>query len=315
MTRAAKLVAGFALLSGTLCSGADNLSAARSDARAGKVDAAIADLTADPRRAGAQALLCQLYGSIDERDLAIAACEAASMAAPSSSEDALQLARAYGDKADHSGALTGMRMVGKIRDNFERAVRLDPDNVDALSDLGEFYVQAPGLAGGGVDKARPLVTRLEALSPARAHRLAAMIAAKTKDEAAAQQEYEAELAVAHSPEAYVDLANFYRGRKQSERAADYARMAIEHDMHHGPDTLDAVVILIDLKSDLKAAQKGLRGYLSSPQTGAVARCAKAHVLLAQTLQASGNAAGAQQEYAAALLLAHNYEPARKGTSK
>ncbi len=294
---------------------AQGMATAKMEARAGRVDAALGALANAPKSAEADALRCQIYSSIEKRDQAIAACEGAAAAVPSSSEDALALARVYGDKADHSGALTGMRMVGKIRSNFERAVQLDGNSVDALSDLGEFYVDAPGVAGGGVEKARPLVTHLKPLSPARAHRLAAMIAAKEKNDAAAIQEYQAELAVAHAPEAYVDLANYYRSRKQNDRAAEYAADAIQHDAHHGSDTLDAAALLLDLKLDVKAAQAGLRQYLATPQNDAVARYAKAHVLLGQSLQAGGDTAGAQKEFAAALALAHDYEPALKGMSK
>ena len=293
---------------------AQSLAAARADARLGKVDAAIADLSTAPKTAESHALLCSLYGSIEKRDAAITECEAASAAAPSSSDYALGLARAYGDKADHSGALTGMRMVGKVRGNFERAVQLDPNSVDALSDLGEFYVEAPGIAGGGIDKARPLVTRLQPLSPARAHRLAAMIAVKAKDDKTAEAEFNAELAVAHSPEAYVDLANFYRNHKGPERAAEQAKLAISRDTHHGPDSLDAAALLLDLKLETKAAQGALRAYLATPQSG-VASYARAHVLLATSLRAGGDTAGAQKEFAAALALAHDYEAARKGASQ
>lgn len=137
-----------------------------------------------------------------------------------------------------------------------------------------------------------------------------MIAAKNKDDATAEREYQAELAASHAPEAYVDLAKYYRGRKQFDQAAENARLAIERDAHHGPDTLDAVAILIELKRDPKSIQGGLRAYLNTPQTG-VASYARAHTLLGNSLAAAGDTAGPGREYAAALALARTYEPARK----
>ena len=293
---------------------AQSLAAAKADARVGKVDAAIADLSLAPKTAETHALLCSLYASIEKRDEAVRECEAASAAAPSNSDYALELARAYGAKADHSGALTGLRMVGKIRASFERAVQLDPNSVEALSDLGEFYVEAPGMVGGGTDKARALVTRLQPLSPARANRLAGMIAEKAKDDKTAETEFTAAIAVAHTPEAYVDLAKFYRSIKQPDRAAEQAKLAISRDTHHGPDTLDAAAILLDLKLDPRASQDALNAYLKTPQQG-VADYARSHVLLGDSLRAAGNTAAAQREYAAALALAHDYEPARKGAAQ
>jgi len=285
---------------------------ALADARAGRVDAAVAALK-PIRNADAQELLCKLYSSVDGRDEAITACESAASLAPSNSDYALELARVYGNKADHSGTFTGMRMVSKIRGSFEKAVQLNPKNVEALSDLGQFYAEAPGIVGGGLDKARDIANRLKPLSAARAHRLSAMIAAKSKDDATAEAEYRAELAVAHSPEAYVDLASFYRSRKQADRAAQNAKLALAADPHHGPDTLDAAAILIDLKQPIEAIA-ALRAYLGTQQIE-LSAFAHAHVLLGNALKATGDTAGAQKEYAAALALAANYDAARKGAGQ
>ena len=275
---------------------AQSLAAAKADARLGRVDAALAELASSPKSAETHALQCALYGSIEKRDQAVGECEAASAAAPSSSEAALALARAYGDKADHSG------------------VQLDPGSVEALSDLGQFYVEAPGVVGGGLDKARTLIAKLQPLSAARAHRLAGMIAVKAKDEKTAEAEFNAELSAGQTPEAYVDLANFYRNHKQPDRAAEEARLALTHDTHHGPDSLDAAAMLLELKHDTKAADDALRAYLKTPQNG-VASYARAHVLLGNRLRSEGDTKGAQQEFSAALALAHDYEPARRGAGE
>ncbi len=296
---------------------AQTLAAARMEARAGRVDAAEAAakaaLAAEPSNAAeTHSLLCSIYSSIEQRDAAVTECEAASSLAPNSSTYALELARAYGGKADHSGPLTGMRMVGKIRGNFERAVSLDGRSIEALSDLGEFYVEAPGIVGGGSDKAKALVPRLAQVSPARAHRLQGMIYAKDKNDAAAVDEYNAAIAATHSAEAYYDLANFYRTRKQMEKAAENARLDMQADKQHGPDTLDAAALLLDIKRDLPVAEAGLRAYLGAPQSG-VARYARAHVLLGECLQAGGDAAGAQKEFTAAVALASHYDAARKAS--
>lgn len=293
--------------------GAQSQSSAKADARVGRADAAIAAIGSS-KAADAQSLLCEIYGSIDQRDRAITACAAAAAGAPANSTYALDLARAYGAKADHSGALTGMRMVGKIRSAFERAAQLDPKNVEALSDLGQFYVEAPGIVGGGADKARDLATKLQPLSPARAHRLTAMIAAKAHDDATAEAEYKAAIATSHTPESYVDMARYYRGRKQYEAAEQAARSALQVDKDHGPDTLDAATLLLDLHRGTPAAQDGLRKYLATPQVG-VAAYARAHVLLGDSLKSAGDTNAAQAEYNAALALAHDYEPARRATGK
>lgn len=303
--------AGAALLAYSASVCGQSLSAAKMAARAGKVDAALAELDRMPASAAAQSLRCSLYASIDNVEDALKACDAAATLVPTSSDAALSLARALGAKADRAGALTGLRLVGKIRAAFERAVQLDGTNVEALSDLGEFYVEAPAVVGGGLNKAEALVARLQPLSPARAHRLAAMVAAKRKDDARAEQEYRAELAASPTPEAYVDLARFLGSAKEWNAAAEQARLAMDHDTQHGPDTLDAAALLIGWQRNQAAAQAGLESYLQSPQTN-VASYAKAHVLLGQSLSSTGDRAKAKQEFQAALALAHDYAAAKRG---
>ena len=63
--------------------------------------------------------------------------------------------------------MSAASLAGKVRNEFEAAVRLDPNNVDARSDLGEFYLEAPGIVGGGRDKAEAQTQALAALDPAK----------------------------------------------------------------------------------------------------------------------------------------------------
>ncbi len=292
-----------------------SLGVAHTLAQQGSVDAAVTQtrgvLAVSPRDADAHELLCLLFRSVDHEDEAIHECEAARDLMPSSSAFTLELARTYGIKADRSGALTGMRMVGRIRDSFERAVQLDPRSVDALSDLGEFYVEAPGLVGGGLDRARTVLARLRPLSAARAHRLAGMIAAKAGDASTADAEFASELATAPTPEAYIDRAVFERRRKNFNAAEANALLALQQDTAHGADTIDAAQLLIDIKRRPQAAEQALREYLAHPQVSVVMPAARVHTMLGRLLQARGDAAGAHDQFTRALALAASYEPARK----
>lgn len=294
---------------------AQSLATARSLARQGKADAAVVQtqgaLVTSPKSVDAHELLCQLFRSTDHFDEAIHECEIARDLQPNSSAVVLELARTYGAKADHAGALTGMRMVGRIRASFERAAQLDPKSVEALSDLGEFYVEAPGLVGGGLEKARAVLVQLRPLSPARADRLAGMIAAKAGDQKEAETQFAAEIAVGHTPEAYVDAAVYQRKRKNFSRAESYALEALHRDIAHGPDTVDAAQVLIDIKRSLSVAETALRDFLAHEQPSAVLPAAKVHTMIGQLMQARGDTAGANGQYEQALALSADYEPARK----
>lgn len=59
----------------------------------------------------------------------------------------LLLGRAYGHRAETAFAVAAPALAIKARQNFEKAVALDPQSRDALDDLFEFYMQAPGILG------------------------------------------------------------------------------------------------------------------------------------------------------------------------
>ena len=70
-----------------------------------------------------------------------------------------------------------------------RRRQLNPQNGPALSDLGDYYAQAPGIAGGGTDKAQAIAAQLDKVDPARAQQLRGDIADGRKDYTTAENEY------------------------------------------------------------------------------------------------------------------------------
>ena len=73
---------------------------------------------------------------------------------PACSDYHLWLGRALGMKAQNAGIFAAIGYVGEIKGSFIKAVELDPRNYDARYDLVQFYLQAPGIAGGSVSRAR-----------------------------------------------------------------------------------------------------------------------------------------------------------------
>ena len=51
----------------------------------------------------------------------------------------------------------------------------------ARTDLAEFYLEAPGIVGGGQDKARAQADQVAKLNPAKAHWIQGRLAEKNKD--------------------------------------------------------------------------------------------------------------------------------------
>lgn len=77
----------------------------------------------------------------------------------------LALGETYGAIAGSGGMLKGMKYAGRIRAALEKAVELDPRNFTARHDLNQFYQMAPGVVGGGADKAERNTASFEAVRP------------------------------------------------------------------------------------------------------------------------------------------------------
>jgi tetratricopeptide (TPR) repeat protein len=244
-------------------------------------------------------------------DSAIEECELATSSAPDSSDNQMWLGRAYGFKASHANPVSALSLALKVRIAFERAVQLDPENIHAMSDLGEFYVAAPALIGGGLDKAQTLAARMQPHFPSQAHRLLAFIAEKKKEDAIAEAEFSNAVAAGKTPEAYIDLGHFYERHHQPGKMVDALQSGIATDRRKGPSLVDAASILTDAHCSPELAETLLRAYLSSSGKTDDAPAFKVHVQLGDLLAHQGDPAAAHREYAAALALASNYAPAQK----
>jgi tetratricopeptide (TPR) repeat protein len=66
----------------------------------------------------------------------------------------LWLGRTYGYQAQHAPSGEQFFLARKVRKCLEKAVELNPDLVEARVDLIAFYLQAPSLLGGSVEKAK-----------------------------------------------------------------------------------------------------------------------------------------------------------------
>jgi tetratricopeptide (TPR) repeat protein len=100
---------------------------------------------------------------------------------PNNSEYWDWLGRAYGKKAETGNPLAAPGYASKARVAFEKAVELDSKNKDALSDLFDYYLEAPGFLGGGYDKAQGVVQKTSKVDAAEAYFQQAKLAQKRKE--------------------------------------------------------------------------------------------------------------------------------------
>ena len=260
-------------------------------------------------------LLCRAYMLVEDWDAGIRACQKAVALEPSNSRYHLWLGRVYGEKADHSSFWSAASLAKKVRAEFEMAVRLDPNDVEARSDLGEYYLEAPGMMGGGKDKAESEAQQVSSLDPAQAHIMKARIAEKKGDLAVAENEYRAAIQASGSkPGTWLGLAEFYRRNGRF----DQMQGAIEHISSSSQSSpyvlMRAAEILVRAKREIPLAAQLVRRYLSG-DTVEDAPAFKAHYLLGKMLESQGNKQAAAEEYRAALSLATNYTPARDALNR
>ena len=113
-------------------------------------------------------------------DAAIAEFKAAVAAQPDSSIAHLWLGRALGRKIENAGPLQAVLMVGDVRREFEQAVALDPNDLEARADLLQFYLGAPRAFGGGIEKAEAQADAIAKLDPAMGQRARALTEEKVR---------------------------------------------------------------------------------------------------------------------------------------
>jgi tetratricopeptide (TPR) repeat protein len=293
------------------------------DLTLGKADEAISllgsSLTANPEDAEAHNLLCRVYYQEERWDDAIHECEIAVRLKPMDGSYHLWLGRAYGEKADSIHSIKAFGLAKKVRDEFERAVQLDSQNVDALSDLGEFYTAAPGLVGGGKKKAQNVAQTLERYAPAQAHQLKGRLAEKDKNYTLAESEFKQAVEASNqSADAWMALASFYSRRHQTEPMLAALHAGIDADAKaaspHGPALVEGAGLLTRNNLDLPLATQLLRQYLASPNKSADSPAFQVSANLGRLLEQQGDHEGARQQVQAATALAHAYHPTATGAS-
>lgn len=193
--------------------------------------------------------------------------EKALAADPANSEYAHWLGRSYGRRAETTNMLAAPHYASKARQYFEKAVALDPNNGEALNDLFDYYLEAPGFLGGGYDKAEQLAKRIAQHNEAEGHFAQAQLADRRKQFDTAEEHLRHAMDLAPRQVGRVlDLAKYLakHGRiQESEVAFDRA----ERLQPNSPQVAFARAhVYIEQKRNLDKARALLEKYLQSPLT-------------------------------------------------
>lgn len=138
--------------------------------------------------AASHALIGRCYYMQGDYKRASEALELAFAADPQNAEYALWLGRSLGRRAETSSFLTAPGFASRARQFFERSVQLNPRDLDALNDLFDYYLEAPGFLGGGLDKAKALAAQIANVNAGDGYLAEAKLAERRKQYSTAEQQ-------------------------------------------------------------------------------------------------------------------------------
>jgi tetratricopeptide (TPR) repeat protein len=258
-------------------------------------------------------MLSRAYYAIEQWDAAIQNGERAVSLHADDSRYHLWLGRAYGEKAAEIGnPLAAANLARKAKNEFERAVELNPRDVSARTDLSEYYVEAPAIMGGGLGKARNQASEVQSLDPAAADWILAIAAQKEKKYGDTENRLKAAIASAQSPAQYwMNLATFYRERGRADDMQNAILSALSAPNRPSITYYDAANELLQAGRNYPTAVQYAKTYLASGALVEDAPAFRAHYLLGQIYEKSGDKAKASAEYQASLSLASGFGRARK----
>ena len=298
-----------ALADGDICSEAvdsqtDRAKAALAEAARGAQGARATFLTACEQVIG---------GRITE---GVASLEEAVRADPNNAVYHFWLGRAYGEQAETASKIRLLRIAGRAKASFERAVQLAPDYLDGREGLMQYYLQAPGIAGGSVEKARQQAREIATRNPYRGALALVSVARKDKDQGSVVRAFDS--AIAQFPDSaglYNALLAVLVERKDWPRAWN----AIERMQRARPGSQTAAYAFGRTAAlsgqRLDEGERYLRAYLQYEPKAREPGHGGARWRLGMILEHRGDKAGARREYQEAIRLDPTLTGARQALAK
>lgn len=145
-------------------------------------------------------------GRLDE---ALTAMKAAVALVPDDGIYHRGLGDVYGAQTFQASMFSMYGLAKSTLGEYQAAVRLAPGDAASHVDLATYYIMAPGIAGGSLDKAHVEEAALDKLDPVQALQVRAQEAAQDKDAAKAESLYKQAAAADKTTRSLVALGLFY----------------------------------------------------------------------------------------------------------
>jgi tetratricopeptide (TPR) repeat protein len=268
------------------------------------------------KNADAFLYLGRTYFYLGRYEAAIAPLEKAATLAPERTLIQLWLARAYGRTAQQASLLKQAGLARKSKAAYEKAVALDPANLEARSDLIQYYLLAPGFLGGSVEKAKEQAAEIRRRDALRGVEAFVTVHLHQKNFAAAERETrEAIQRTPAEPRLHLLLAGIYLNQEKWDLSLE----ALEAVLKSDPGNRFALYQIGRTGAlsgkRLDRAEESLKRYLQQPPGADEPPLANAHFRLGMVYAKKGNQAQARSEYQTALKLDPKLKEAKEALEK
>lgn len=226
------------------------------------------------------------------------------------------LGRAHAKRAIKASALKRPFIAPSVRKELEKAVALDPDNIDARFDLARFFILAPGIMGGSFEKAKAQAAQIKKRNALQGRQCYAVIYEEQNEPALAEQEYLA--AVRENPgdrKAPLWLGLFYQGQKRYDEAFDAFEKLARLDPPERAALYQIGKTALVSGKNLARGEQCLRDYLQGDPRDDEPAPAWAHYRLGMLYEKKGDRTLARREYAETLRLQPDHADAKKALAR
>lgn len=224
--------------------------------------------------------------------------------------------RATGEQAQRANPLRQPGLARRTRGEFEKAVELDPSYIPAREGLVRFYIAAPGMMGGSLDRAQEQADAIARLNAYRGGLAHANVAIARRDTAALLRAHEG--LAAQFPDSTVPLFalfNIHAARRQWAPAWS----AVDRLERTRPGL--AVVryavgrAAAESGEQLDRGEAALRAYLQHVPQPNEPSLAAAHWRLGMIAERRGDTTGAREAYRTATSLDPNLRQAKEALAR
>jgi tetratricopeptide (TPR) repeat protein len=212
-------------------------------------------------------LMGQDYFMMGDYKKSTDALEKAAALNRTSSQLYMWLGRAYGRRAETASPFTASGYASKARKALEKSVELDLHNREAVGDLLDYYLGAPGFLGGGLNKAEDLAGKVEAFDQPEGHYLLAMVEEKRKNYDAAEQDLRQALELAPKQMYRVlALARYLAKRGRMEESDTLFAQAAQMEPENPSVIYYRAETYVESRRNLEDARRLLERYIALPLT-------------------------------------------------